>query len=186
MFPKCPPIPTGCPRALTSRFDHVGLAGAAVEAFIRSLLHLLLRQEAVARRMQPPAGGRTRHAPLGHPKYQTPPHSEGPRCSPIAVPALDEQVVLHVFLAAEGADDQAGAGRAVGVVVLPLAVEAGGRRPALHAAHAPFLGGETQVSTSPETSRGSPRASPHTRTICTSSRPWGRFARGGPGSRCGS
>lgn len=65
------------------------------------------------------------------------PQPHVPQGSPIAVAALDEQVVLHVLLAAEGADDKAGAGRAVRVVVLPLAVEARGSCPALHAAHAP-------------------------------------------------
>lgn len=163
--PPNAPEPHGLPlpRALTGWLDHVGLAGAAVKAFVRSLLHLLLREEAVTRRVQPPAGSgdpsHTPGRPTRNPKRKDtplPPPTPGLRCSPIAVPALDEQVVLHVLLAAEGADDQAGAGRAVGVVVLPLAVEAGGSRPTLHAAHAPGGGGGRAEGSAPAPSAATP------------------------------
>lgn len=59
--PRCPtaPSPTGSPtQVLTCWFDHIGLAGAAVEAFVCCLLHLLLGEEAVTRRVQPAAGSR--------------------------------------------------------------------------------------------------------------------------------
>lgn len=211
--PRCPtaPSPTGSPtQVLTCWFDHIGLAGAAVEAFVCCLLHLLLGEEAVTRRVQPAAGSREQShtsatpqtpteqlPPLGCFGTGTLPHAQQPqgvenlrdevhemscnarsaghprvapkqthgtpvptatngaethprppprihvlRGSPITVAALDEQVILHVLLPAEGADDEAGAGRAVRVVILPLTVEARGSRSALHAAHTP--GGKGQ------------------------------------------
>lgn len=64
---------------LTGWFDHVGLAGAAVEAFICRLLHLLLREEAVARRVQPPAdSGDPSRAPITPQKPQI--HKKTPSC----------------------------------------------------------------------------------------------------------
>lgn len=69
-----PPGDRAPPWLLTAGFDHVGLAGAAVEAFVRSLLHLLLGEEAVTRRVQPPAGsGGACHAPRGHREKNAPP-----------------------------------------------------------------------------------------------------------------
>lgn len=57
---------------------------------------------------------------------------------PVTLPALQDQVLLSVVPVADGAGGQAGAGGALGVVVLPLASWACGRSSTVSAPHTPF------------------------------------------------
>lgn len=56
---------------------------------------------------------------------------------PVTLPALQDQVLLSVVPVADGAGGQAGAGGALGVVVLPLASWACGRSSTVSAPHTP-------------------------------------------------
>lgn len=66
-------------------------------------------------------------------------HREGrwERRAPVALSALQNQVLLSVAPAADGAGGQAGAGGALGVVVLPLAPRACRRGSTVSAPHTP-------------------------------------------------
>ena len=59
------------------------------------------------------------------------------RRAPVALSALQNQVLLPVAPAADGAGGQAGAGGTLGVVVLPLAPRACRRGSTVSAPHAP-------------------------------------------------
>lgn len=68
---------------------------------------------------------------------------------PVAVLALQQQLLLHEVLPAHRACDQAGAGPAMGVVVLPLTVEPRGAGPTLHTAHTPAQTGHRHRTSEP-------------------------------------
>lgn len=144
--PALTPPPRSEHPGLTSRLDHVRLAGDTVEALISCLLHIILCEEALTAGMHPPGGKETGGGEQKQRKAEN--GAGGPIWGrraplPFTVATLDQQVLLHVGGMTDRAGHQAGTGPAVCVTILPFTVEARGGGPTLHTRHTPGGGRKT-------------------------------------------